>query len=68
MFRHTELGPLIASNPAEASRRLRELLRKHGGNVSAAAREIEVDNKTLRRWFARLDEAGCDPRAPEVQG
>lgn len=57
----TELRPIhLAAEPkAEATavlpddERITEALRRHGGNVSACARELGVHRTQLRRWIAR---------------
>jgi sigma-54 dependent transcriptional regulator, acetoin dehydrogenase operon transcriptional activator AcoR len=49
-------------NPEDARRRteLVELLRRHSGNVSAAARELGKDRRQIHRWLERL---AIDPSA-----
>ncbi|RMH22392.1 MAG: sigma-54-dependent Fis family transcriptional regulator [Gemmatimonadetes bacterium] len=42
------------------SRYLRQLLERHDGNISAAARAANVSRRTLHRWLAELRESGED--------
>jgi molybdenum-dependent DNA-binding transcriptional regulator ModE len=58
----TELGFMVQTEPEKAAKRLRALLKKHKDNASAVARELEVEYRTVSRWFVSLEEAGFPVR------
>lgn len=61
-FRFTELGPLVATKPQEASVLLASYLQANGGNVSATGRALGTTYRTVARWIKTLADAGHDPR------
>lgn len=63
-FRFTQLGPIVNDDPPSAAALLRVQLAKAGGNISRAARNMDVTYKTVSRWIAKLAGQGHDPRAP----
>jgi transposase-like protein len=70
-FRYSTLGQLVAADPAKAAAQLRRKFRAHQHNHTDVAAALGVDRATLRRWRARLVEAGqADPcegkRAPRT--
>lgn len=58
MNRVTDFGTLMRSERREAAARLRALLKKHDGNLSAVARALGVQYKTALRWRKTLEGAG----------
>jgi transposase-like protein len=58
-FRHTDLGRLVAEDPAQAVAQLRALLERFG-TVAEVARQLQVDRRTLARWIAALEEKGYE--------
>jgi transcriptional regulator of acetoin/glycerol metabolism len=49
-----------SEEPSDLRERLARLLQKHGGNVSAIARELGKERVQIRRWCRRFD---LDPQA-----
>ena len=42
------------------------VIQKHGGDIAAAAKELQVKHPTLREWFARLPEWHRQPQSAPV--
>jgi len=62
-FRYTDLGQLVATDPAAAKARLTAALEAHGYNQVEAAVALGVNRDTLGRWLDSLA-----ARGHEVQG
>ena len=65
MNRSTDFGLLMRSERSEAAARLRALLKKNDGNLSAVARELGVVYSTALRWRKTLEDAGYTVRDSE---
>jgi ActR/RegA family two-component response regulator len=46
---------IAVTDPFADRERVGAILQRHGGNVSACARELGVHRTQLRRWLARSD-------------
>ena len=57
-FKYTNLGQLIATNPAEAHRLVTEALDATSQNQVEAAARLGVHRDTLGRWLDALESAG----------
>lgn len=58
MTRLTQMGADVVLRPEAAAKMLNELLLFNGGNVSALARRLGVDVRTVQRWVAALEAQG----------
>jgi ActR/RegA family two-component response regulator len=58
-----ELSTLRQANPKAAQRRVKDAVRKAGGNLSAAARELGIAKRTLTRWLAEDENFAHEVRA-----
>jgi transposase len=58
VYRATEIGAELRSDPGKARRMLLAALEKQGGNVQWAAEALGVHVATARRWIRSLDRAG----------
>lgn len=54
----TDMGLLIMTQPDVAAEKLNALLDDDGGNLQTVAPKLGVNYRTLKRWAARLEEAG----------
>jgi hypothetical protein len=62
-FRYTELGSLVAQDPAAAADELTRRLVDAGGSLTELCAQMDdVAYRTLLRWLARLADAGHDVR------
>lgn len=55
-YRIHTIGTLIQTDPKEAAKEIRKIIRRNKGNVSACSEEAGTDRRTFQRWIEALDE------------
>lgn len=63
-YRDTELGYLVRRKPREATRQIVEAYEREGFEIKAAAKVLEVTERTLSRWIVAL---GIDERLRKMR-
>lgn len=67
MFRYTEIGSLIQSDPEKASKKLTKELGKYDFNQSATARAMGIPVRTLTRWMSKVASLGFPATPIEIK-
>lgn len=66
-FRFNEIGPLVDRDPTKAAERIASEIAKCGSNLTATAKALDVDYRTLTRWLEKLLAAGHDVRTKALE-